>query len=366
MGDAWTPRHEVEDSEVRAYELRLLKPKSAKDDDAAAVCNKDDRKEVTETLCSRKSQGILAAVSPCLQILAARPMFASESLTQVTIFVWSLLLAFPQLEYVLYDNACGMVRHLKKVLREKKYATDCGANWERLALLAWVIDRLHFTYHKCWRDPKSPWFVEHVNPDDHQKLLGVDTEGAEQIFHIANRWQLILSNSSPVHQELFLLVFARAHNKNHSCVAAIEKYLNAQKRGYASARRDGKTRFCTSGSTCDSSCESCVPPKKIHRARKKVIPPDESLPSSNQVEQRPEAPDELVVNNADDPRQEPTSYAVLNGRSKTVHAVLHSFDVYSVCSWSFQNQAKTQVKETMRGKGYFLCGTCYGERKVFE
>ena len=91
-------------------------------------------------------------------------------------------------------------------------------------MLKWVIDRLHFTYHRGCRNPQSGYYVDGVAPADHPELKGIDTEAAEQTFHIANRWQTILSNSAPVHQEIFLLLFARAHNKHHSCDAAIKKY----------------------------------------------------------------------------------------------------------------------------------------------
>jgi hypothetical protein len=54
-------------------------------------CNKDDRKAVDETVCGRKSAGILVAVTPCLQIAAVTPLFASESITQVVLFVISVM-----------------------------------------------------------------------------------------------------------------------------------------------------------------------------------------------------------------------------------------------------------------------------------
>lgn len=45
--------------------------------------HKDDRKGISETRVSRKSRRVLVAVALCLQIIAIRPMYASESLTQV-------------------------------------------------------------------------------------------------------------------------------------------------------------------------------------------------------------------------------------------------------------------------------------------
>eukprot|EP00973_Karenia_brevis_P081500 11297556-Karenia_brevis.AAC.1 len=96
-------------------------------------------------------------------------------------------------------------------------------------MLKWTLDRLHRTYHRSCKDPESPYFVPGVDPDEYAELVGVDTEAAEQIFHIADRWQTVLSNASPVHQELLLLLFAHEHNKSHSCIAANRKYAAYQR-----------------------------------------------------------------------------------------------------------------------------------------
>ena len=63
-------------------------------------------------------------------------------------------------------------------------------------------------------------YVSGVNPHDYPDLLGVDSEAAEQVFHVANRWQTILSNSAPIHQELFMVFFAHARNVHHRCDGA--------------------------------------------------------------------------------------------------------------------------------------------------
>ena len=60
------------------------------------------------------------------------------------------------------------------------------------------------------------------------ELAGVDTEGAEQVFHIANRWQANLSNAHPVHFELEMLLFSDEHNTRHQCAVAYQKYLAKQ------------------------------------------------------------------------------------------------------------------------------------------
>ena len=79
----WCDRSTVDIRDVRAYELSLLRRKSDKVVPETDTCNKDLRKGTSEMSAGRKSSGILAAVTPCVQILAIRPMYASESSTQV-------------------------------------------------------------------------------------------------------------------------------------------------------------------------------------------------------------------------------------------------------------------------------------------
>ena len=180
--------------------MSLLRRKSDKGVPETDTCNKDLRKGTSEMSAGRKSSGILAAVTPCLQILAIRPMYASESLTQVLLLVWHLLRLLPQLQYVVYDNACGVVRHVTKQSVARASDAHVLVGWRRLAMLKWVVDRLHWSYHRGCRDPESARFVPGVDPACHLDLVGVDTPGCEQVFHIANRWQSVLSNTALVHQ----------------------------------------------------------------------------------------------------------------------------------------------------------------------
>ena len=48
-------------------------------------------------------------------------------------------------------------------------------------------------------------------------LVGVDTEAAEQAFHIASRWQANLSNAHATHFDLQLLLFTYEHNERNRC-----------------------------------------------------------------------------------------------------------------------------------------------------
>ena len=118
-------------------------------------------------------------MSSCLQILSIAPVYSSESPTQVVLLLHALLNAFPALRYVVYDNACGMVRHMRKSLLTA--VASARAAWRRVASMTWVLDRLHFTYHRVCQDPASSYFVCEVNPHIYPELAGIDTEAAEHV-----------------------------------------------------------------------------------------------------------------------------------------------------------------------------------------
>ena len=80
----WTEAANVPATQVRSYEMSLLKARKATTHELAESCNRDSRKDVGETsFHGRKTGGILVAVTPCLQIVYLQPMYGSESLTQV-------------------------------------------------------------------------------------------------------------------------------------------------------------------------------------------------------------------------------------------------------------------------------------------
>jgi hypothetical protein len=126
----WLPATVVDTADVRAYEKWMLRKRTPTLLDEE--CNKDTRKGVDETVCGRKTAGIFVAVTPCLQIAAITPMFASESVAQLLLFLLNLRTLFEDLVYVIYDNACAVVRHLRKRLRESPPADPDDAAWKWL------------------------------------------------------------------------------------------------------------------------------------------------------------------------------------------------------------------------------------------
>ena len=98
----------------------------------ATSCSRDPRRGTPETV-SRKSGGALIAVGPCLHVPGVTPMYSSESLTQVAMFVWTILNYCHSLQWAIYDFACGMLPFL---------ARRSSSNQAAAASLRWVLDRL--------------------------------------------------------------------------------------------------------------------------------------------------------------------------------------------------------------------------------
>jgi hypothetical protein len=388
----WCSEADVPVEQIRAYEMSLLRKRRG-GSATEATCNKDPKKDVAETVVSgRKSAGILIAVTPCLQIVSVKPMYGAESVTQVLFMVLGLLVVLSDLSYVLYDNACSVVRHLRKQ-HSDRVKRDCDASaWAILLALRWIIDRLHWTYHRACEDPASGYFVPGVSPHDYPELVGVDTEAAEQVFHIANRWQIVLSNAAPVHQELFLLVFAHDHNTHHSCTEAWLTYTAAQK---SASRAQDDVAAEAPGVVAGGEAVLCSPCVPVSRSkRRKVVssscagPPELLLMgalSHDGVSGTVDAPSPLPDAHAEVADAAETSapstlpldstaslmdqLVAVNERSNgaVIHAVQVRGQVYSKCGWSFQGRSRVMPFANLaRRRGLVTCGLCFDTRSMHE
>ena len=115
------------------YEKRLLaRQQRAR---PAEECSKDERKDIDEFLVGRRTAGVFAAVTPCLQFVAISPMWASESISQLLLFLFTIRGICEDLAYVVYDNACAVVRHLRKRERESPPADPHSPAWRWLLRL---------------------------------------------------------------------------------------------------------------------------------------------------------------------------------------------------------------------------------------
>ena len=144
-GHGWMLPEKMELGAIRSYELSLQKQRNRVDRDVEE-CGGDERRFLPEHLVQRKAGGILIAVSPCLRVIDAQPMYNSESPTQVLMLVWRVLRLLQSVTFVVYDFACGMLRTLRRRMHEASSAEVTSA-WAQLLSLAWVIDRLHFGGH---------------------------------------------------------------------------------------------------------------------------------------------------------------------------------------------------------------------------
>ncbi|CAK0887840.1 unnamed protein product, partial [Prorocentrum cordatum] len=334
----WARREAVNTDDVRQYEMWLLRRARQKKQ------QEDDRKDVDELLVGRKSAGIFVAVTPCLQIAAIAPMWASESISQLLLFLLATRELFLALACVIYDNACAVARHLRKRQRESPPSDPDAPGWTWLLGLQWVVDRLHFTYRKGCRDKTSPYFAPGVDADDYPSLKGVDTEAVEQLFHVANRWQVVLSGAHPVHEELLLLIFARDHNRRQSCHRAIQTYRSAQ--AAPAAPRSGPNSSAEGGlrlaAAYAGGCECDVPDRAGWRKKRKTIRASCEVPEPPPPEQAPDGEAGKRAAPAEAPRDPlPTmrkqdlhsAHVWINLRSKTVHHAVLRNSVSAGCGY---------------------------------
>ena len=147
---------------IRTYEMDLLPLREPllKQPDARGA---DPRRGTPEASVGRKSAGILAAVSPCMRVVAVQPMYATESQGQAVSFVDDILQMLPRTAWVTYDFACGIRRHIRAQLSLRLSKPE-ASRWQALDALTWVVDKMHFKTHKGCRKPQSPWYEPSVNP----------------------------------------------------------------------------------------------------------------------------------------------------------------------------------------------------------
>ena len=125
---------------------------------------------------------------------------------------------------VLYDNACGIRRFMKRrIERFQEAGVPVPACWLAVAALMWVIDRLHYRYHRGCR-VEGKWKVDGVSPAEYDCLRGVNTQANEQVFSMIDRWSKTLNATAPTHHHLLLLLFAHDHNKRINPDTAFKRY----------------------------------------------------------------------------------------------------------------------------------------------
>jgi len=201
-------------------------------------------------------------------------------------------------------------------------------------------------------------------------LVGVDTEAAEQAFHIASRWQANLSNAHATHFDLQLLLFTYEHNERNRCDLVYKKYVAAQRQTARSqnlsskrtedevpcreASQEGprrKKRFMFKD-CAESSCKTCVPDaadtlEKAKDQGQELLPPMQDAVGRDFLG---------------------CEYVYVNAATDTVHVVIcKGKGVLSLkCSYVPPFRAKPELLERLKGTYLYTCGTCCGGRYALE
>lgn len=217
------------------------------------------------------------------------------------------------------------------------------------------------------------------------EIHGIDTEAAEQIFHIANRWCSILSNSHPVHGELQLLLYGDQHNESHTCDAALQKYNVKQAVPFTLPdfeKDTGKQNGCTDmkafqpeakkrkklvecfSQACSSRCNFPCTHGGNSSDKLDVAEPDSGAFEVSSTGVQPKPFDFNVVKLSDLASDAPR--VVINPSTRTVHfLVCQTPNAASVrCQytppWGSSHVETTKLSES----DYYTCGTCFGKRKL--
>jgi len=321
-------------------------------------------------LVSRRSGGILIAVAPCMQIQQIQPMPVAESLTQVLLLTHRLLRRIPSLVWVVYDNACGMKRFLRNQCRLHKRSST--AAWAAMQELKFVCDRVHYHGHKACKNPDSTYYEPSVDPYKYPDLVGVDTEAAEQVFNICDRWQHSLTFAAPVHQHMSLLLLASAWNSTTRCAAAFGRYQSSQESHLQKmAKNEGAPPAAKKHKEAvedEFSCSPCFPSEDRNSRRINIL----SAACDIFPEADPEEPSRELSLAVAMKRQRTlrglckSSPVVYNNASQTVHAIKHHALSSTDCGWQFEHQGVTPVLlETLVATAactMYSCGVCCGVR----
>ena len=235
-----------------------------------------------------------------------------------------------------------------------------------------------FTYNSAtWLHVSLPQAGAQAYPE----LAGVDTEAAEQVFSIANRWQANLSNCHPVHFHLQLLLFAREHNSRTCCAAAHDRYCAAQRLPFR-APAAGSAEHLVEAAAGDTPT-SCEPPRPRPRKRKLLQVVCQSTSTSAAQLPPPAAGEEDAVEAqplaaASEVDERPCRVAarsflrcdnvLLNEASRTVHKVIAQVTGATCvgCSWIPPHSSRATPTAELTGTDLFSCGTCFGQRLLLD
>jgi len=171
--------------------------------DSTPSCNTD--KETQYQRQRHRSACVMAAMWPCGIFVRADELYRAESLSQVYLFVLSLLASLDgHLPNIIgYDDGCHFGRFITNPIR-----MAFNALTRALGAIRVVIDRFHFRNHTD-ADCRA-----HYNPYDRPELKGVNTQICEESFSWLRGYSHIVRHMNKAHFMFFLLSMLDRHNKS--------------------------------------------------------------------------------------------------------------------------------------------------------
>ena len=381
----WQAAAHVHPAAARRYEVSRLKTSPARSSEASpsaahATLDADapepppcrEGLDVPEHSVPRRLAGVVIAVSPCLQIVDLDVVRVHESLTQVVLFVFKVLQSIPTLAFIVYDFACGARRFMRRQAQAShRRATGVQTAWRLLQNLIWVCDRLHYQFHKC-RDSSEPSYLPEVNPHIYEELRGIDSEAAEQIFSIVERWSTRCRWSAPQHFHLSVLLLSHHLNEHARCDAMLARMLEARSATGAADKR--RQQPCVPEISCDDSTPPCSrrPGRRPFTSVVADCFPCTHCPASgpDDISAPPPRPVSGTVATAPRTRGFRSLFqdesVVLNAATRTVHPISFPGCDCTDCGWQYAlaSAVETTPRSVMRESTHtvFACGTCCGVR----
>ncbi len=105
--------------------------------------------------------------------------------------------------YLIYDNACQLMKHMQKKFNDsEKFTQRVQATKD----VKYVVDRLHIVGHK------QSWCQKMCHPDLYPQLAGVNTMVCEQINFWLGRYKYIMKHMSQTRFNFYLYIILNERN----------------------------------------------------------------------------------------------------------------------------------------------------------
>ena len=112
-----------------------------------------------------------------------------------------VLLTVKTPKYLVYDNACQLMRHM-----HKKANTNPSTRFDNIKNVKYVVDRLHIKGHT------QKWCLKICHPDLFDDLNGTSTVVCEQINFWLGRLKHIMKHMNATRFNFFLYINLNEHN----------------------------------------------------------------------------------------------------------------------------------------------------------